>query len=544
MTDFRPSDFYDYLRPSPCELRVWLRRRGEPEAEPGPFDALLYRLGELHEANHLRTLREEIADVVDLSDVPREEREDRTLDAVRRGAAVIYQGTLVARHVVDGFDCRIAGAPDFLIQDGLGYRIRDSKLARRVGLRAAVEEDGAQAAEATPEPEHTGEEPGGGDDRAKPGTGRRRRARKAPRPHHPEIVLQLQIYGWMYEQTFGVPPAALEVHAGTDEIVPIPYDRGAAALETMARMIRIAAAQTEPREPVGWSKCQGCGYRGRCWPAAEQRRDVSLIPRLRQDRAKALMQAGVLTLDDLLARFDEDGLAALELTIGGRTRRFGPGAGAALRSARALTSGATSLLSAPGLPEVGTWVMFDVEGLPAYLDELEKVYLWGLQAFGDRPGPFMPALAGLGGDGDRAGWEAFLSNARALLDDARQTRFVHWGTYEKTKLKSYVARYGDSDGTAARVETGLLDLCALVARCFVLPLSSYSLKQVERFVGFERRLEYAGDLAMADYIQAVETQDPARREALISRIVDYNAEDLAATWAVLQWVRGRTAPAR
>ena len=43
------SDFMTYWRPSPCELRVFLHEKGEPEAEPGAFDEVMRRLGIRHE---------------------------------------------------------------------------------------------------------------------------------------------------------------------------------------------------------------------------------------------------------------------------------------------------------------------------------------------------------------------------------------------------------------------------------------------------------------------------------------------------------------
>ena len=53
---FTATDIYDLHRPSPCELRVFLKHTGEPEAEPGPFAELLRDLGERHEQAHLATL--------------------------------------------------------------------------------------------------------------------------------------------------------------------------------------------------------------------------------------------------------------------------------------------------------------------------------------------------------------------------------------------------------------------------------------------------------------------------------------------------------
>ena len=42
---------------------------------------------------------------------------------------------------------------------------------------------------------------------------------------------------------------------------------------------------------------------------------------------------------------------------------------------------------------------------------------------------------------------------------------------------------------------------------------------------------------MAKYVEAVETEDEAKRQALIDEICAYNHEDLEATWAVFKWLR-------
>jgi predicted RecB family nuclease len=45
---------------------------------------------------------------------------------------VIYQGEFAVDTVVGGMPVTIVGRPDFLILDGDGYLIRDSKLSRQV----------------------------------------------------------------------------------------------------------------------------------------------------------------------------------------------------------------------------------------------------------------------------------------------------------------------------------------------------------------------------------------------------------------------------
>lgn len=484
------SDFYPYYRPAPCELRVYLREHGEEEAAPGPYHQVLRRLGARHERAHLATFPA----VVDLSAEPEEERGLRTVTEVEAGAPVLYQPLLRATTILDGVECEVIGEPDFLIRAGSGYLIRDSKLSRRIN-----END------------------------------------------HPEILRQLELYWWLFEQAIGEEPEGLQVHSGPGDIVDVPCDDGGAnALEVLARILALKSAESEPYSAVGWTKCGDCGFHARCWPQAEAGRDVALVDGVDQGLAVTLRAHGVDTFDQLLAEFDEERLAGFQRPWGARTQRVGRRAESILRMASAMSSGEETVLAAPAVPALANYVMFDVEGLPPQLDELDKVYLWGLQAFGDDPGEFQAATAGFGLDGDREGWSAFLAIARAVLDRYGDLPFVHWHHYERVKLRGYVERFGDPDGIAARVEQNLLDLLPITRASIALPLPSYSLKVIERYIGFERtQEEYGGDWAMAKYIEATETEDEAQRAEVMEEILAYNREDLEATWAVLQWLRSK-----
>jgi len=48
---------------------------------------------------------------------------------------------------------------------------------------------------------------------------------------------------------------------------------------------------------------------------------------------------------------------------------------------------------------------------------------------------------------------------------------------------------------------------------------------------------------MAQFILATETGDQREREQRMGEILKYNEEDLAATWAVFEWLRSKTAAA-
>lgn len=482
------TDFFGLYRPSECGLRVWLRAQGEEEAPPGPYAGVLKRLGIEHERRHLTRFPNHL----DLGALPITERAEATREAVEQGERVVYQGALRAETTLAGTAVEVVGVPDFLLPARDGYAIRDSKLARRIGA------------------------------------GR-----------YPAVELQLATYGWLYEETLGGAPAALQVHCGSGEILDIPYEGGEEALAALERILTLRLAATEPRETVGWGKCSGCGFFQRCWPPAVERRSIGVLPGVDRNLIAELESRGVATIDQLLERFDADSLAEVERPWGKRMKKVGDGAGRILTSARALAEGRPIILKPPAIPAHPNYVMFDLEGLPPQLDELEKIYLWGLQVFGEDPSEFRAATAGFGPRGDRDGWEAFLAEAAAIFARHGDIPFVHWASYEKTKINLYLDRYGDRDGVAARVKRNLLDLLPITYESVALPLSSYSLKEVERLAGYERQLEESGGAwSMARYIEATETADEALRASIMDEILAYNREDLEATWAVMGWLRG------
>jgi hypothetical protein len=92
-----------------------------------------------------------------------------------------------------------------------------------------------------------------------------------------------------------------------------------------------------------------------------------------------------------------------------------------------------------------------------------------------------------------------------------------------------------------KVENGnQLDLLPITEASVILALPSYSLKVVEQYVGFKRTQdEYGGSWSMAQFIFATETDDEVRRDRLMAQIIKYNSEDLAAAWAVFDWLRKR-----
>lgn len=479
----KPSDFYSLYSPSSCKLRLYLIRKGIKTAPPGAFEQVIFRLGQRYEKNHLSTFPA----FSDLTGKP----SANTLEEIQKGSPVIYQGELQTQVSVDGQVIEIVGIPDFIIKDGTGYSIRDCKIARHV-----TEKD------------------------------------------HPEIPRQLHMYGWLFERTTGKRPLRLEVLKGDGNIELIDYESEDTAISHLRELLEIISLQEEPYSPVGWSKCGGCGYNDFCITRAYKSKTVALLPDVDQGLARRLKELGVLTIENIAAKYNETTLSGMKRPWGDREQKVGKKAAGILLQAKAMIEKREIVIKKPEIPVSKNYAMFDLEGLPPQLDELDKIYLWGMQVFGERPSGFMYSLAETGADEDKKCWEDFLKIAERIFAEYGDIPFVHWANYEKTKMNTYIKRHGDVDGVGDRVLANLVDLLPITKDAVVLPQPSYSLKVVEKHVGFKRTQdEYGGDWSIAKYIEAVETDDEEKRRAIMDEILKYNEEDLKSTWAVFEWLR-------
>ncbi len=481
------QNIYDLYSPSVCERRLFYRFVREKETPPGPFEEVIFMLGHRHEKNHVNSLGE----YVDVSQASRDQQPEKTKQLIQNNTLVIYQGVLAGNETINGSQVQIIGIPDVMIYEDSSYVIRDCKLARH-----------------------------------------------ADEKKHPEILAQLQIYGYLYEKSTGEKPSKLEAFLGDSSIVEATYDDGDSAIRALKALLDIVSLTDVPYSPVGWSKCQGCGFRGICWDVSVRHNDVALVYGVDQNLARVLKGDGILTIEHLLNNYDETSLSELKRPWGKSLRKVGSGAEGILLQAKAMKEKKNILLGKVDLPDNPNLVMFDIEGFPPYLDELEKIYLWGIQVYGEKPGPFTPAVSTIAPDGDQEGWENFLLNCHRTFDEYGDIPFIHWHHYEKTKIKLYMERHGDADGIAQRVLDNLVDLLPLTKKAIILAEPSYSLKVVERVANFKRTQdEYGGKWAMAKYIEAVETEDHNIRRKIVDQILRYNEEDLTATWAVFQWLK-------
>lgn len=487
---FSTKNIHDFYKPSVCTARVYLVHQGIPKTESGAFDEVIKMLGERKEKAYLQKFPE----AIDLADNSIEDRLLATRAQIEAKAPCLYQPFLAYS---DSFpmgdrlvDIEFTGIPDFILFENGGYIIRDVKLASRI-----TEKD------------------------------------------HPEIILQLQYYGWLFEKQYGIRPVKLEVFSGANELVEIHALAEEQLFVELGTILHYQLMESQPYSPVGSSKCGDCGYNERCWEEAKDNNDPAILVGVDQGLALSLKNME-LDVAGLLKAFNEQTLSEFKRESGGKAKKVGIAAKKILLAAQAHLSGNDIWFDSPDLPQADNYVMFDLEGLPPYIDGVDKVYLWGMQVYGTRSTDYIYSLSDKGDDGDHQGWLEFLRLANEIMQAYPGIKFIHYADYERAKIQLYIKRFGDPDGIAEKVAQSLFDISNTAKKSVIFPLPNYKLKVVEKYVGFKRtQTEYGGDWSIAKYIEAVEMANENEKMACLKDVLIYNQEDLAATWAVFDWLR-------
>ncbi len=267
---------------------------------------------------------------------------------------------------------------------------------------------------------------------------------------------------------------------------------------------------------------------------------MAMLPGVTQELARVLRRMGAPDINSLLSSFDVSRLSEVSVVTGGRSGRVGKAAHRILAAAHAFHGESEIWIERSAVLTDLNVVVMDFEGMPPYLESPEFVFLFGMQVFGVETGTYLPSVITNGSLRPDEAWSEFLLNAESVLDKFGDIPFIHWHHYEPTMIRKYVDRFGDRNGTAARILNNAVDLLPLLQSKVVLPTPSYSLKTVEKHIGFSRgQTEYGGDWAMAQYVEALMSNDEDERARRVSEILTYNQEDLRATFAVLAWLRSQ-----
>jgi uncharacterized protein len=498
---FSPTDLVHYQTDP---FIAWMDRcaleapgRFEPDEE-SEEQVLIRQMGIEHERRFVAQLRAGGSEPLDLSAA--EDPLRATLEAMRAGAAMIYQGALS----LDPF----RGVPDFLARvdtpsalGGWSYEVWDAKLAR------------------------------------------------SPKPHY---LIQLCCYAEMLEAIQGRRPEEAAVVLGVSD--PLRKHRRFRTDDYFYYYLQLKKAFLGQQESFGLENMpevpalRDCGrWNGAAARILEQRDDLSLVANIRRSQIRKLRAAGVATVH-LLARNRTrvrgiqpstlDRLRAqarLQLGSRGRDRPLfevlapNPEAGCA------------GLAALPP-PSPGD-VYFDMEGYP--LGEVNLEYLFGA-CHHEGGGLAFTDWWAVTHDLEKAAFEGFVRWAHARWKQRPDLHVYHYAAYEVTALRRLMGTHGSCEREVDDLlRNGVfVDLYRIVSQSLLIGEPAYSLKNAEKLYQPARQgdVATAGDsmVRFQKWLAGPDGQD-WRTSSILRGIRDYNEADCRSTAALAEWLRARQA---
>lgn len=288
---------------------------------------------------------------------------------------------------------------------------------------------------------------------------------------------------------------------------------------TLDAIERILEGEDEPHFLT--SDCKQSPWFSRCRTHSEACDDLSRLNRIWRSELHALHDAGIRTVTDFARTPWERAFAAVHGVTEERLRLLH-------EQAKAVVDDRVIVYGKPAFPDVATCMVIDVES-----DPLRDVhYLIGvLEVQDDAPGAYRTFLAKKPSE-ERAMWEEFCT----YLAQHPSVPILHYGWYEVDVVRQLSERYGTP---SAGVETTkrMVDVLTAMRERIIFPLSFYSLKDVAKYLGFHWRTADAGGMDSVDWYEDwLERGDaPA-----LQRVIEYNEDDVRATWHVVDWARTLT----
>jgi predicted RecB family nuclease len=484
---FSATDLVNFLG---CRHAAFLDRRAldEPVAPEAadPLLRLLREKGLAHERRFLDGLTDQGRTVVEIPGRPASpaERHTATVEAMRRGADVIYQAALPAGqwHGYADFLLKVPGPSAF---GDYRYEPLDTKLAG------------------------------------------------SPKPTH---ALQLSTYSMLLASAQGTPPAHMHVVLGDERMVSLRvadlhyyFESVRQRFEDFFEPLPAMSAG----EPCG--HCGVCRWSEHCAAEWERADHLSLVANISRAQRTKLEAAGISTM------------AALgSLKSGARIPGLQPAIFSRLRTQARLQTdkrrdGESRHELLPAVegkgfarlprPDPGD-VFFDMEGDPLFAGGLE--YLFGFVHVAGGEPVFVP-FWGHTREEEKRAFERAIDFIIGRLETFPDAHVYHYASYEETALKRLAMLHGTREEAVDQLLRShkLVDLYRVVREGIQVSEPGYSIKNLETFYMEARTGEVtSAGASMVVYEHWRQLRDPR----LLQEISDYNEADCRSTRLLRDWL--------
>ena len=462
-----------------------------------PVTDRLIALGNEHERTYLEHLRTTASSIEELdATLPPAVAVARTLDAMKRGVHVIYQGALQG----DAW----FGRTDFLVRIDRpsrfgehAYEVTDTKLSLETKGRA---------------------------------------------------LLQLCLYSQLLSEAQGVMPEQMHIILGDSSRETFSTRNYLAYFRRISADIQESLSSSKQTTyPVPIEHCDVCAWQRSCEQQRRADDDLSLVARLTSRQRELLHAAEVDTVQALGALPSTTPITDIKATSLTRIReqaRIQWEGRVAQRVLYELLDETTPERGLLLLPEPSPGDLFvDLEGDPlAMAGGIE--YLIGVTEAGPDRGRFT-AFWGTDRAQEKRAFEAFMEFVKERRAQYPDLHLYHYAPYEPAAFKRLAARHNTCESELDELlrKKVFVDLFRAVQQGVRVSVESYSIKRLEPLYGYVRKadLKDAGSclVAMATWFdRRVRGEVEPRLKEVIAA---YNEDDCASTLALRDWLEERRA---
>ncbi len=267
------------------------------------------------------------------------------------------------------------------------------------------------------------------------------------------------------------------------------------------------------------SACKQSPWFSECESDTRECGHLSLINRIWRSEVEALERGGIKTVEEL-ANASRDTVLKVSGITSDRAYFL-------QQQAIAITDQEVKVVGQIEFPEDGEVALtIDIES-----DPLRDVhYLFGvLVSEKDGSSTYHPFLAKDPSEEEQA-WHAFIE----FVAEYQGAFIYHYGWYEQDVFRKMAEKYGIQQVVQQMFDEKMIDVLTRMREKVIFPTPFYSLKDIAKSLGFRWRSSDASGLdSILWYNDWLQTGD----EKILKKIVNYNEDDVQATWFVREWAR-------